>query len=119
MSPDPGPWGWIKLLFVAEGDRFKRQDRFAGFVHWLDVVFVASRGKVDLTKFSATDCVGEGDAQLVGANLLNYCRRVTWNQGCRGATNASAFFIAPKDHSFSRVYSPCPKGRLDLFHRCR
>jgi len=63
----------IKLLFVAEGDRFKREDRFAGFVHWLDVVLVASRGKVDVTKFSATDSVGKRDAQLVGANLLNHC----------------------------------------------
>jgi hypothetical protein len=27
---------WVKLAFQAEGDRFERQERFAGLVHWLD-----------------------------------------------------------------------------------
>ena len=35
---------WIKLLLVAESDRFEREDRFAGLVHGLDFLFKASGG---------------------------------------------------------------------------
>jgi hypothetical protein len=36
----------IILRVVAKADRVKRIDRFAGFVDWLDVVFVAARRDV-------------------------------------------------------------------------
>src|SRR3984893_15036369 len=36
---------WIKLMLVAEGHRFQRQDRFARFVHRLDLVLESLRGR--------------------------------------------------------------------------
>jgi hypothetical protein len=36
-------------------------------------------------------------AQFVGPEALNHWCKVTGKQGCHGATNASAFFISPKD----------------------
>ena len=35
---------WFNLLFITEGDRFKRQNRFARFVHGFDLVLEPSRG---------------------------------------------------------------------------
>src|SRR5438067_10581570 len=35
----------INLLFVAESDRLKCQERFAGFIHRPDVFLIASRGR--------------------------------------------------------------------------
>jgi hypothetical protein len=48
-------------------------NRFAHCRHNASVLLVASQGKIDITKFGAIECVGERDAQLVGASLLNHC----------------------------------------------
>jgi len=34
----------VDLFLITERDRFQRQNRFAHFVHWLDVVFESLRG---------------------------------------------------------------------------
>ena len=52
----PGSFVDLKLgthLFVAEADRFKREERFAGLIHGFDVVFVASRGDLE-AEFAAS-----------------------------------------------------------------
>ena len=41
----------IKLLLVAEGDRFESKNCFTGFVHRFDVVLVSRRGE-DSAKFA-------------------------------------------------------------------
>src|SRR5438876_545916 len=43
----------INLLLVAEADRFKREERFAGLIHRFDVLLVASRGALE-AKFAAS-----------------------------------------------------------------
>src|SRR4029077_16262632 len=35
---------WINVLLVAEANWFERKNRFAGPLHWLDVVFEPRRG---------------------------------------------------------------------------
>src|SRR5436190_16493799 len=40
----------IILFVIAEADRLKRIDRFTGFVHWLNVMFVPARRDVRPTK---------------------------------------------------------------------
>src|SRR5206468_12283740 len=37
----------INLFFVAEGDRFQREDRFACLIHRLDCLLLASGGGLD------------------------------------------------------------------------
>src|SRR6266487_1822308 len=43
--------GWINIAVVAVGDRLERVERFAGLLHGLDLVLVASRGN-DVAKFT-------------------------------------------------------------------
>ena len=45
ISPNSGiPWA-IDLLLVAKAHRLKRQDDFAGFAHWLDILLESRRGR--------------------------------------------------------------------------
>src|SRR5947208_1789296 len=35
---------WVDLFLIMEGDWLQREDGFAGFIHWLDLVLETLRG---------------------------------------------------------------------------
>ena len=53
----------FNLLFITEGDRFKRQNRFARLVHRLNLVLESSRGdkRADLVVGIDVNCPGRRD----------------------------------------------------------
>ena len=60
--------GWIDIAIVLEDDWFKREERFTGLVHGLNVVLVALRGD-DVTEFSTAHSIYSHN------NPAGLCRR--------------------------------------------
>jgi hypothetical protein len=82
----------IILLLVAEADRLQLEERFAGFVHRFDVVFIPARGNVGPPK-SAAAIYGH----IIGVYPHNRLHRVKDVANASGVIPASNAMGAPGD----------------------
>ena len=92
MRPKGNRLRRIILLLVAEADRLQLEERFAGFVHRFDVVFIPARGDVGSPK-SAAAIYGH----IIGVYPHNRLHRVKDVANASGVILASNAMDAPAD----------------------
>src|SRR6266849_3654499 len=91
---------WVEFFLVVEGDRFQREDRFAGLVHGLNRFLETLRGN---------------DRAEMTVGVYDYCY-TCWN-GCPSDSGdkCSRLILYPADTNSARLASQTSIADVDVF----